>query len=319
MSTDRIRVATYNIAGAINSDNRFYTRRGNQKSVARVARARRALATMATMLDEAAIDICALQEIDIAHSGSDTLDLRLELAERLGMDSAYAPSFSYDLAGLVSVTTGIATLGRGDLAAANEITFSQRRLPVKRRLKARLLGAKKALHTSFTIAERRIDVVNAHLTHDHDAQKQHELDQLLSYCARLDTVLLMGDLNTTPTATRGAAMVEGKSFGGDACMELLARFRDQHAGRFHCDARLGSFIDEPAGLRLAPPTPGLEPALQPPSLREICTYPADAPSLKLDYILLYSRDPSVTLGNEELLPLCTSNHRAVAAEVRFAE
>ena len=308
-----IRVATYNIAGAIDSDNRFYTRRGNKKSAAKVQRARRALAAIATMLAEARIDICALQEVDVAHNGSDTLDLRLDLADRLGMDSAYAPSFTYDLAGLVSVTTGIATLARGDLAGANEITFSQRHLPLKRRLKARLLGAKKALHTSCLVGDRRLDVVNAHLTHDHDAQKEHELDQLLTYCARLDTVLLMGDLNTTPTATRGPGMVEGNSFASDGCMELLARFRDQHGDRFQCDARLGGFLDEP----LAPPTPELEPASQPPSLSEICTYPAHAPSLKLDYIMLYSRDPGVTLASEEILPLCSSNHRAVAAEVSF--
>ncbi len=96
-------------------------------------------------------------------------------------------------------------------------------------------------------------------------------------------------------------MVEQHSFGSDGCMKILARFRGDHPDRFFCDARLGSFLDSPTGLR------------------EICSYPSESPSIKLDYILLFTRDSRVGLGSEELLSLCSSNHRPLAAELQWTD
>jgi len=297
----RLRVASYNIAGATNDDNRVYSRRGNRDTARRTAHARRALDRIAQLLSQEQIDIAALQEVDVCHNGSDSLHQAEHLASELRMTCAYAPSFDYDLLRRISVTTGLATLASLPLGDSRALELPQARLSWKRRLKARMLGSKKALHATYHVGSRELHVVNAHLTHNSDRQKELELQFLLDRCARLPVALLMGDLNTTPQATRHPGMVEGGFFASDGCMDLLRRFRDQHPDDFQCDARLAATLDGPGGVR------------------EICTYPAEKASIKLDYILLVSRDGGVSLGPERILDLCTSNHRPVRAELSLEE
>jgi endonuclease/exonuclease/phosphatase family metal-dependent hydrolase len=132
-----------------------------------------------------------------------------------------------------------------------------------------------------------VRVINAHLTHDDDRQKEYELETLLEVCAeggRGEKVcVLAGDLNTTPVRTRSASMREAAHFATDQCFEVLARYAEV--------ARM----DE----------------------RMLCTYPAgaaDGPDLKLDYIVVFGDDVRVS---EETVhpPLAGSNHLPVSVEV----
>lgn len=285
-----IRVGTYNIAGAINEETRFYSKRGTAQTAKRVARARRTLDDIARFVAEQDISLLALQEVDVCHNGADTLHESEYLANRLDMRQAFLAGFDYDLARRWSVTTGVATVSAFDIVDTQTIVFPHERLPLRKRVKARLLGSKKALHVSVNVGGVRLHVVNAHLTHDDDRQKELELEMLMEYCSALDPCLLLGDLNTTPPSTRGPEMLEPEHFATDRCMDIFDRYRD----RFACDARVFDAA----------------------SVREICTHPAEGASVKLDYVLLFSAGGRATLSPERVEPAGgSSNHCLVTAEL----
>ena len=298
--SNAIKVCTYNIAGGINEDNRFYNNRGTPQTARRVAVARNNLDQIAQRLADENVDIVALQEVDVCWNGDDTLREADYLADALSMNVCYQPSFDYNLLGRARVTTGVATLSRQPIVDSAEIRFPQRHVGLKNRFKNRLLGAKKALRTRHVAGDVDLTIINAHLTHGSPRQRDLELQLLLDACADADRVVLAGDLNTTPLPTRADDMLEPHSFRTDRCMELLAQFRAHHGERFQYDARLGEFgADEPAGFA------------------QVLSYPSDAPAIKLDYLFGYSRDGSLVMAPEAVLNLTVSNHAPVVATVRI--
>ncbi len=280
-----VRIATFNLAGAVDSDSRFYSRKGNRRTSQRARQARRALDDVVEAVRRENIEIVALQEVDVCHSGADTLHQADYLARALGMRVAFSPGFDYDFLGRVSVTTGVATLSAFDIERSSEVRFPQRHVGVSRWLRSRVLGAKRALDTQLRVHGRTISVINAHLTHDRDRQKEMELGLLLELAASRRPCLLMGDLNTTPESTRSAGMREPGHFATDRCQSILRESRAQTDPRLTDPARV----------------------------REICSYPSSAPDIKLDYIYLFP-DANTRLGPETVLePIGASNHRAVVA------
>ena len=282
-----MRIATFNLAGGVGADDRFYSRRGSAATRARVEKARGAVEEVARWVREQEIDVLALQEVDVCWSGAETLRQAEALVELLGAGwrQVYLPCFAYDVGwlGRWSVTTGVATLSRREVVGVREHRFSQRRRGVRGMVKGAVVGAKAALEVTVEgDGGRRVRVVNAHLTHDDDRQKEYELETLLATCAGGgDVCVLAGDLNTTPLATRSASMREAAHFATDQCFEVFARY---------------------AGARMDPRMP--------------CTYPAGQapPDLKLDYIVVFGDDVSVS---EETVhpPLAGSNHLPVSVTI----
>lgn len=294
-----IRVATYNISGGVTADKRFYSKRGNVKTEARLEQARNTIEGVAQLLKEEEIEIAALQEVDTCYSGAQVFDQGQVLARQLGAELASLPLFEYHLAGLANVRTGLATLSTAPLVRRKPIALAQREVSWKRKLKAQLLGAKGALHTVHEVEGTQLHVVNAHLTHDVDAQKEFELSALLDYCSKLDPVLLLGDLNTSPLPTRSPAMVERHHFGSDGCMKILAAHIKAHPGVVHADARLGSF------------------SASADDLLDICTYPSGKESIKLDYCIGFSSKASFEMSPETVLSSPLSNHSATSVRVSW--
>ncbi len=293
-----VRVATFNISGGVDSDRRFYCKRGSTDCSERAHVARETLDSIVALLQEQQVEITALQEVDVCYSGKDTLHQADYLAKHLAANVAYEPLFDYHLGTLVNVTTGLATCSKVALTSQIPLPFAlvpeQRggRVSWKRRVRSRILGAKHALHTIHEVEGEPLHVVNAHLSHNMDEQKYSEFSSLLEYCSQLDPVVLLGDLNTTPLSTRGPTMVEPQHFETDACMSILARYQREYKHHMHLDARLHS-----------------------PSVQPICTYPSTAPSLKLDYCIGFSSKPGFSLSAETILATSLSNHCVVVVNV----
>lgn len=290
-----MRVCTYNISGAINQDNRFYSKRGSAETADMTLRARASLEEIALFMAVERVDVLALQEADVCYNGGEVLDQAAYLGAALDMHVAFQPSFDYHLGRRTNVTTGLATLSRGAIRSSDELRFRNKHLSLKGRVKAKILGAKKAQHVELDTELGPLHLVNAHLTHNNDRQKELELRTLLDYCAEHDPVLLVGDLNTTPLSTRGADMVEPEHFATDRCMQLLAEHAAELGDRMRWDSRL-TFDDEPTD-------------------DAVLTYPSDGPTIKLDYVILFSQDPALRLGAERVLDCQVSNHAGVIAEV----
>lgn len=284
-----IRVATCNIAGAIDSDNRFYSRFGLFDSAARADVARSALDDIVRWVKDERIDVLVLQEVDVCHAGARTLHQANYLAKRLSMQVAYLPGFDYGLVGLVRVTTGVATLSRHPITQTYAVRFRQRHVTKKRRVMSMWIGAKAALHCVIRVADANIHVVNAHLTHDNDAQREYELDALISRCAKMERAVLAGDLNFSPTVTRSSSMREAAHFATDRCVEIVESYR----ARLRCDARL----------------------FEPARTHEIFSYPSIEPDIKLDYIFGFpAGEPLVERVHA---PIGKSNHLAVSTEITW--
>lgn len=294
-----VRVATYNISGGITEDKRFYSKRGSAQASERLRQARKTMDDIADLLRDEGIGIAAIQEADTCYSGDEILDQGQYLADRLSANVESHALFEYHFGRITNVRTGLATLSMPRIQGRRRIAFPQKRVPWKRKLKARALGAKGALHTIHNIDGKLLHVINAHLTHDIDAQKEYELGFLLEYCRHLDPVLILGDLNTSPLPTRGAKMVEEHYFGADACMDILARHHEENADRMHIDARLGAFRGEA------------------PCIAEVCTYPSQAESIKLDYCIGFSDEPGFALSAERILSAPFSNHSACSVVVSW--
>ncbi|MCP4447833.1 MAG: hypothetical protein GY811_21220 [Myxococcales bacterium] len=286
----KVRVATYNISGGITEDKRFYSKRGTPECTARLHKARGAMDAIAALLLVEGVQIAAIQEADTCYSGADTLDQGPYLANQLSAHVDVQPLFEYHLGSHTNVRTGLATLSTPRIRGRHRVSFPQKHVSWRRKLKARLLGAKGALHTVHEIEGSILHVVNAHLTHDVDAQKEFELSYLLDYCRNLDPVVLLGDLNTSPPPTRSPGMVEGHYFGEDRCMSILATHLRENPGRMHVDSRLGDFLREA------------------PSVAEVCTYPSGAESIKLDYCIGFSKKPGFVLSSERVVSSELSNH-----------
>jgi endonuclease/exonuclease/phosphatase family metal-dependent hydrolase len=266
----QLRVATYNISGGITEDKRFYSKRGNPECGMRIKKARATMDGIAKLLQSEEIQIAAIQEADTCYCGEHTLDQGQYLADQLSAQVESQPLFEYHLGRHTNVRTGLATLSIPEIRQGRPVRFSQKHVSWERKLKA--------------------NVVNAHLTHDIDAQKEHELSYLLDYCLALDPVVLLGDLNTSPLPTRSAEMVEGHYFGADKCMAILAEYKRANADRMHVDTRLGGFLDDA------------------PEVSEVCTYPSGAESIKLDYCIGFSSRPEFTLSAEKVISSGLSNH-----------
>ncbi len=291
-------LATYNIAGAVCRTNRIYGRLKRTHSSELTAIARRSLPEIAQVLRDTGADIITLQEVDTCFDGSHVVRQWEVLADELGMNFEFTPSLRVNMLGAVKVRTGVATLTRRSISASRRVDFEPRFVSRKARLKSLVLGRKAALHTRISLDGRTLHVVNAHLTHDVTRQREYELAALLDYCADLDPVLLMGDLNLTPPRTWASDVVHPQPVH-DECMSVLRTFVERHPGLLHYDARLGSFA--PAEAELDP----------------ICTSPVDSPRYKFDYIFLLTRDPSVSLGPETVLDVDASDHRPVVATLRI--
>lgn len=285
----RLRVASFNISGAINEDRRFYSKRGTPKTLERARQARDNIVAIAELLQEHQIDIAALQEVDICYSGSETVFQPAFLARQMTAHVEYEPLFDYHLGRRTNVTTGLATVSRPEIRSRSSVRFPQRHVPWKRKLKGKLLGTKHALHTVHRIEGADLHVVNAHLSHDIDAQKEFELALLLDYCRVLDPVVLLADLNTTTPSTRSATMVEGHYFGKDQCMEQLARCLRESG--MQVDPRLGDFSEQAT------------------TAQAVCTYPSEQPSIKLDYCLAFSKNVDIKISSEQVIDSRISNHR----------
>lgn len=290
-----IRVASFNISGGITEDKRFYSKRGSTQATARLRKAKETLEGVARLLESEQIAITALQEVDTCFSGAQTFDQGQFLAERLSSEHVSYPLFEYDLARFANVRTGLATISSVPIARQLRVFLPQDRVPWQRRLKAKLLGAKGAMHTVHEVEGEQLHVVNAHLTHDIDEQKEFEFQGLLDYCSQFDPLVLLGDLNTTPMHTRNAGMVEEHYFGSDACMDLLATHMSKHPGQVHCDARIHSAED----------------------VLKVCTYPAGRESIKLDYCIGFSSKTSFRLSSEDILASPLSNHSATSVLVSW--
>jgi endonuclease/exonuclease/phosphatase family metal-dependent hydrolase len=290
-----VRVASYNISGGITADSRFYSKRGSATADARIARATRTLEGVARLLESAQIEIAALQEVDTCFSGAQTLDQGHFLANRLSAEHVTFPLFEYDLGRFANVRTGLATISSVPLLRQLRVSLPQERVTWQRKLKAKLLGAKGAMHTIHEVEGQQLHVVNAHLTHDVDAQKEFEFQALLDYCSQLDPLVLLGDLNTSPTHTRNAGMVEEHYFGSDGCMKILRAHMQKYPGKVHLDARMHSAKE----------------------VQEVCTYPAGRESIKLDYCIGFSSKNSFELSPETILGSPLSNHSATSVLVSW--
>jgi endonuclease/exonuclease/phosphatase family metal-dependent hydrolase len=150
-----LRIATFNFAGGVGADDRFYRRRGNAATRARVEKARAALGEVARWVRAEALDVVALQEVDVCWSGGETLRQGEALADMLrrGAGGAwrcvYLPCFDYSFGlGRWKVTTGVATLTRLEVVGVREHWFSQRRRGLRGMVKGAVLGAKAALEVT---------------------------------------------------------------------------------------------------------------------------------------------------------------------------
>ncbi len=302
--TSTLRVVTYNISGAIGANRRFYSRSGSSQTRERVAIGRRFIGSLAKAMGELDVDVIALQEVDRAYggggeSGADIFDQAKVLATSLGMEHRFEPAFDYHILNRINVTTGLATLTRRTLQSSHVIHFPSTHLSWRNRLKASLIGKKIALETTVSLGGRPFRIVNAHLTHNHDQRKVFELEILLAHCEAAAPCLLVGDLNTTPSSSRSPAMIEADHFLTDACMAVLERY--QRRG-MQCDDRLGTFTASPSALA------------------QILNYPAppsSEPTLKLDYMFLFSDHQRYTLGRETVLDLEGSNHLAITSDIEY--
>ena len=295
-----LRILTFNISGAVCSDRRFYSKRGNATTAERAAAASSFLDDLGDLAMHESVDLLVLQEVDRLYNGTETIEAAKVLAEKLNVDHVFSPAFNYHLFDRVNVTTGLASFSRWPIVSSKVIRFSQRRRRLLDRAKSVVIGSKVAQELVINVDGTKLTVVNAHLTHDCDHQKVHELETLLEHCTRRSPALLIGDLNTTPTVTRRSGMLEPRHFRTDECMRILERF--QRRGMV-ADSRLGSFLDSP------------------PTVSEICNYPTPPSSqpltVKLDYLLLFPGTSNIELGSETVLPSAGSNHAPVAATLKL--
>ncbi len=298
-----LRVASFNISGGITEDKRFYSKRGNAECTARLQLAKASIDKIAALLRSEQIDIAALQEVDTCYSGDEILDQAHYMAQRLGVSFASQALFQYHLGRHTNVRTGLATLSQPTIASLKAVPFRQAHVGLARKLKGRILGSKGAMHTLHEIPSEGgsevLHIINAHLTHDVDAQKEYELRTLLDYCSQLEPAILLADLNTTPLPTRSGSMVEHHLFSSDGCMQILADYLREHQGHIHCDPRLGGFGD------------------QAPQVQEVCTMPAGNESIKLDYCIGFSRKPSFQMSAERILGSNLSNHSATSVQISW--
>lgn len=315
--TNTIKIATYNISGAIKEKKRQYSRKPSARNAQRLALAKNNLDSLAEVVQRENISFLALQEVDVCYNGQETLHQAEYLAGKLSMNFCYQPHIDFNFLGRVCITTGLALLTKYQILSVEEIDFPQRYVSHHSNLqiiKRCFLGHKKALHcvlniTGKDITERKLHVINAHLTHDDDQQKELELRYLLNYARQInsavpinqaghaESVLLMGDLNTTPYRTRSSLPEEDGYYRTDHCMEILAEFKEREGNRFKYDPRLGDFRSVPE------------------EVKEISTSLTGSREKKLDYLLLLSEHAA--LSPENVLDIRASDHKLVLAELSW--
>jgi len=290
----RLRIATFNLSGGVDCDRRFYNRLGTKRTRRLMARAKESMRQVADLITSEELDIVALQEVDVCYSGRETFAQHDDLARRLQWHCAFEPAFDYHLGPFANVTTGLATLSKAPIRLRQSLTFPQQGLGWRGRLRASMLGSKRALHTVHDVGGVEFHVINAHLTHQVDAQKELELEHLLGRLRKLSPAVLAGDLNTTPASTRGPDMVESQHFASDRASKLI-QDAQSHSPQLCIDCRVHD------AARVA----------------EVCTYPSHAPSLKLDYLIGHFEEQRYRLEGERVLSCGISNHLPTAAEVCF--
>ncbi len=209
------------------------------------------------------------------------------------MDLRYVTHSHFFLPNGSRVTTGLALLSKFPITHSEEIRFGQRRLPLMRRLINSYVGSKRALRCVVDVEGTELGVINAHLTHNRDGQKEYELEEILKRCMGGPPCLLMGDLNTTPLQTRGGLSDKDWFYKTDEGMEILAKYN----GGFQFDPRLGDFVS------------------MPPVVEGILTAPSGEPDKKIDYIFLFPGNSQISLSSEEVPDLRMSDHRPVLAKL----
>ena len=204
----KVRVATYNIHAGAGEDNVF--------DLDRTAAAIRALNA----------DVVGLQEVDVHWDArSEYRDVAKELADRLGMYSAFGPIYDLDPAtpGAPRRQYGIALLSKYPIARSENHLLT--------RLSTQDPNPVPTPTPGFLEAELKIggDRVHAYVTHlDYRADptvRRTQVDETLAELAKdpkHDPQLLLGDLNATPdapelsrlwTGIRDAWMVAGTTTG----------------------------------------------------------------------------------------------------------
>ncbi len=167
----RLRVMTYNIRHARGGDGRV--------DLERVAR----------VIEAAAVDLVALQEVDVGRARSGGEDQAQRLAARLGMTAAFAPCIEHG----PGEQYGIATLARLPVVASDLL-----RLPAessRRRGQAPEPRCALVVRVAWPAADGDVTFVNTHLS-IHGRERAGQVAALL---AALDTeVVVAGDFNLTP-------------------------------------------------------------------------------------------------------------------------
>ena len=289
----KVNIATYNITGAINSTNRFYSRIKRDKFQVKIEKARNNLEFIVNFVEEKEISILALQEVDVCYNGDERLYQAEFLADRLSMNYRYITHSNYSLPNGLRVTTGLALFTKFEILDSKVIDFSQERLSLLERMKKKYVGNKKSLLCNLDINGVILNVVSAHLTHNQDQQKEYELETLLKICQNNYPTLLMGDLNSTPLITRENLNDQDWFYKTDKAMNLLKLYSDN----FQYDSRLGDFKLTSTGFN------------------EIMTTPSEEPNKKIDYLFLFPKNNSFLLSQEEVLDLKISDHRPVLAQL----
>ncbi len=294
---EKINIATYNITGAINSTNRFYSRIKKPKFQDKINEAKLNLEKIATFIEEKDLSIITLQEVDICYNGNEKLHQAEFLADHLSMNYRYVAHSNYSLPNGLRVTTGLAMFTKYDILNSKVINFDQSRLPFLQKMKKLYVGNKKALCSVVDTGEGVINVISSHLTHNSDKQKEFELKTLLDVCLDNSPSLLMGDLNSTPSITREGLEDKDWFYKTDNAMSILRRYSDF----FQYDPRLGDF------------------RLMPTNFNDIMTSPSDLPNKKIDYLFLFPYGGDFSLSQEEVIDLRISDHRPVLAHLNFKQ
>jgi beta-glucosidase-like glycosyl hydrolase/endonuclease/exonuclease/phosphatase family metal-dependent hydrolase len=205
----RVRVATYNIHAGAGEDNAF--------DLDRTARAIAALNA----------DVVGLQEVDV-HWGerSQWRDVAAELAQRLGMYSAFAPIYDFDppSPGAPRRQYGIAVLSKYPILRSENHLLTRLSTQDPNPVPTPMPGF---LEAELRVGDDRVHTYVTHLDYRSDPSvRRTQVDETLAELAtdpHSDPQLLLGDLNATPdapelarlwTGVRDAWMVAGTTTGG---------------------------------------------------------------------------------------------------------
>ncbi|MBT8492652.1 MAG: endonuclease/exonuclease/phosphatase family protein [Deltaproteobacteria bacterium] len=282
-----LRVGTYNLSGAVGRARRFYGRL--LASTAKLERARAGALAAGRLLAGHDLDVVALQEVDVARAGTRCTDQPALIADALDHEVAFVPLTELDLGGWVSARSGLSMSTR--TPPLRSFAFE---LPRRRRLR---LFSRRAQVVDLPVAGRVLRIINVHLCHDDAELRARQLRVVLDHARQHGPAVIVGDLNTSPPATRCVGMLEAELYQHDRCMEAL----------LSCPG----LVADPRAMSCLEGGP----------LAGLATYPSDHPVLKLDYLLLVDPSGRFRLGAERVLAVGPelSDHRPVIATLEWSE